>query len=88
MKKSILLASLLVAASTLTACTDADRAQYMALGNRFRVTLYASNGAIIKTWISSGKVSAEKNSDGWYFMREDTGKLERVSGTVDIEQLD
>lgn len=83
---SILLATSL--STALTACTDADRAQLEGYGSKFKVTLYAANGVIIKTYISSGKVHAEQNSDGWYFMREDTRKLERVSGTVDIEQLD
>jgi len=87
MKRSLLTASLLAAAS-LTACTDASLSQWEALGSKFQVTLYAANGVVIKQWISTGKVHAESNSDGWYFRRADTGKLERVSGTVDIEQLD
>jgi len=87
MKRSILIASLLAAAS-LPACTDAERSQLEAYGSKFQITLYAANGVILKQWISTGKVHAESNSDGWYFRRADTGKLERVSGTVDIEQLD
>jgi hypothetical protein len=86
MKRSILIASLSLL--VLAGCTDGDRAQLEAYGSKFKVTLYSASGTVIQSWTSSGKVHAEQNSDGWYFMRNDNGKLERVSGTVTIDQLD
>ena len=79
---------LALALGTLTGCTNADRAQLGAYGNKFQVTLYAANGAVIKQWVSNGKVATEQQSDGWYFMDAATNKLVRLSGTVLVEQLD
>lgn len=89
MKRSLLIASLLAAAS-LTACS-ADIASLGGYDHKFKVTLSigcAASGTLTKTWISAGKVKAEPGGVGWYFMRDDTHKVEHISGTVDIEQLD
>lgn len=88
MNKSILVASLIASAVAASACTDADRAQISAYGNKFHVTLYGASGIVVKEWDSNGKVSTEDRSDGWYFMDAATGKLVRVSGTVVVEQAD
>jgi hypothetical protein len=85
MKRSLLLASLLVA--SLAACTDAQRADTFSIGSHFQITLYAYNGTVIKQWQSQGKVLPEEGSDGWKFT-DHNGKLVRISGTVDIEQID
>jgi hypothetical protein len=36
------------------------------------------------TWISSGKVQSEENSDGYYFNDKKTGKLIEVTGRMVI----
>lgn len=87
MKKSLLLASLLAAATLSASCTDAKRAEILSIGSKFSITLYAANGVVIKTRTSQGKVLPEERSDGWMFTDEN-GKFQRISGTVVISQLD
>lgn len=41
-------------------------------------------GSVARTWISSGKVSSESNSDGYYFSDKKTGKLIEVTGRLVI----
>ena len=74
-----------IACCVLGGCFDAQRAQYSAIGSKFRVTLY-SGGEAIRSWESTGKVLTETDSDGWYFTDAKTGKLVRLSGDVVIEQ--
>jgi hypothetical protein len=50
------------------------------------VTLYANDGKIIKQWESTGNVSNQAQSDGWYFEDSKTHKLIEVTGTLVIEQ--
>jgi len=63
---------------------DSSKAQFMSLGKHHIVTLYASDGKEIKTWESTGNISNEQNSDGWYFEDVATGKLVEISGTMII----
>jgi len=69
----------------MSSCKDATQAQYNALGKPHIITLYGCNGNIIKTWESTGSVSNETNSDGWYFEDVATGKLVEITGTIIIE---
>ena len=86
MKKLIILLSM---SAFLAGCGGWDN-QYTkmkanAITGDFRVTMY-SGGQVVKVWeIKSGYVSAERDSDGWFFNYN--GKLIRVSGDVVIEQL-
>jgi hypothetical protein len=84
----IKLLSIISFALLLSACTDAEQAQWSSLGSRFHVTLYSASGSIIKEWNSNGKVLTEHGSDGWYFKDAANGKLVRVSGTVVVDQVD
>ena len=59
--------------------------QVNSLGSTFKVTLY-SDGTAVRTWVSTGKVMTESESDGWYFTDSKTKKLVRVSGCVVVEQ--
>ena len=68
-------------------CTDAQLSKFGGLGDRFRIELINCDGTVARTWISTGKVSTEHNSDGYYFMDETTGDLIEVSGTVVITKL-
>lgn len=74
-----------IACCVLGGCFDAQRAQYSAIGSKFRVTLY-SGGEAIRSWESTGKVLSEQGSDGYYFTDSKTNKLVRVSGDLVIEQ--
>lgn len=56
-------------------------------GNSFKVEMY-SGGKLVRSWESSGKVSSEDNSDGYYFKDFDTGKLVEISGDIVITNLD
>ena len=67
-------------------CKDATMAQFGALGSKHRITLYGCDGKIIGQWESTGNVSNQENSDGWYFEDAKTGKLVEVAGSLLIEQ--
>jgi hypothetical protein len=81
---AVLLATL--ALMSLTACKDSELAQLGSLGSRHKITLYSANGAVIGQWESTGNVSNESQSDGWYFKDEKSGKLIEIAGTMVIEQ--
>ena len=70
----------------LCGCKDSTIAQLGSLGSRHKITLYGCDGKIIGQWESTGNVSNEENSDGWYFKDEKTGLLVEVTGTLVIEQ--
>jgi len=84
MKKLFIIS--IVALSFLTSCRDSTLAQYSALGEKQLVELY-SGGKLVRTWVSTGKVATEKNSDGYYFEDSKSGKLVRVSGEVVITSI-
>ena len=79
-------AIVLSAMSMVCGCKDSTRAQLFAMGSKHRITLY-SGGVAVKTWTSTGNVSNQEHSDGYYFEDESTHKLVEVSGQVVIEQL-
>ena len=78
------------------ACTDAERGKYAVLGNSSEVTCY-SGGKVYFHARSTGKVSNEQNSDGFFAKWTDldeegkpTGKpyYASVSGDCKIVYLD
>lgn len=83
--KRILIAVALFGA--LSSCTDSSREKMFNYGNSFKVEMY-SGGKLVRSWISTGKVSAESGSDGYYFKDKATGKLVEVSGDVVITNAD
>jgi hypothetical protein len=82
-KYAILMACLLC----LAGCKDSTRAQFSALGKRHRVTMYGCDGKAIKVWVSTGNVSNQDRSDGYYFEDEATHLLVEVAGNVVIEVI-
>ncbi len=82
MKKITLIAIAFIA---LTSCKDATKAQFDALGKKHIIKQYGCDGKIINQWESTGNVSNEGNSDGWYFEDVKTGKLIEITGTITIE---
>ena len=67
-----------------TSCTDAKLAKVGGLGDEFTIEMINCDGSVARTWISTGKVSSEANSDGYYFMEKGTDKLIEVTGRVVI----
>jgi len=82
MKKFIF--ALVAISAILASCTDAKQAKLLGYGSTFTVKVLGPDTII--TYQSSGKVSSEANSDGYYFNDAKTGKLVEVSGTVIVEQ--
>jgi len=64
-------------------CTNADWAQWGALGSSGHIVCF-SGGQKIYEGDSTGKISTEHNSDGWYFQEKGSGSLIRISGTCII----
>jgi len=83
MKKLLLLSLAIIAIS----CTDSEKAKFDAFGSKFKIDLVNCDGTVTHAWISTGKVSNSKSSDGYYFNDEKTGTLIEVSGTVIITKL-
>ena len=83
MKKLIIL---LLVVLCLSSCKDSTMQQFKALGSRHKVTLYGATGTIIGQWETTGSVSNEQYSDGWYFKDEKSGKLIELTGTIVIAQ--
>ena len=69
----------------LSGCKDATIAQFNALSKPHIITLYGCNGDTIQQWHSTGSVSNEEHSDGWYFEDRETGKLIETTGNIVIE---
>ena len=82
MRFSLTLAAV-ASAVLLAGCTDAHMKQFSTIGSAADVVCYS--GALeIYRGRSTGKVSTEKHSDGWFFEEAGTGKLIRVSGSCVI----
>jgi hypothetical protein len=79
------LIALSIAVLTLAGCTDSMRSKWGGLGNSFKVEMY-SGGQLVRSWVSTGKVLSETNSDGYYFKDKETGKLVEVAGDVVITE--
>ncbi len=68
-------------AGGMAGCTNASVAKFTALGRPANITCY-SGGKVILSDRSTGKISSESESDGWYYQSAKAfpGKLVRVSG--------
>mgnify|MGYP006866081902 FL=1 len=84
MIKGLMVALFLAVVMGSTSCTDASRAKLGGYGDEFKVEMLNCDGTVARTWISSGKVKSEANSDGYYFNDKDTGKLIEVTGRLVI----
>ncbi len=67
------------AAIALGGCSNADMSQIEALGSPAQITCYSGGHAVFDAH-STGKVSTERGSDGWYFEDAATERPVRVSG--------
>lgn len=84
MKKTGTIAFFIAIIMGSTSCTDASRAKIGGYGDEFKVEMINCDGTVTRTWISSGKVQSEQNSDGYYFNDKETGKLIEVTGRMII----
>jgi hypothetical protein len=70
-------------AFTLTSCTDGRMSKLMSYGSSRSIECY-SGAKLIYKGISTGKISSETQSDGYFFRDSATGKLMEVSGNCVI----
>lgn len=81
MKNLLLILAILLV--TLVGCTDAQRGKITSLGDSAKIECY-SGGLLIYSGLSTGKISSESNSDGYYFRDSKTDKMMEVSGNCVI----
>ena len=82
MKKLIITLTAIVA---LSSCKDSEISQFQALGQPHIITMYGMDGKVVRRWESTGSVSNEEHSDGWYFEDAATHKLVEVTGPIVTE---
>lgn len=75
MKKIIIVLGMLL----LTSCTDARMGKLMSYGDSRSIECYSGTLLIYKG-VSSGKISSEAQSDGYFFVEKGSKKLMEVSG--------
>jgi len=68
----------------LTGCTNANLKQLTTYGSQAHIMCFSGN-VLIYEGDSTGKVSSESHSDGWFFEDAKTHKLMRISGACIIE---
>ena len=84
MKKLILISFFLFFAFS---CSDAQKAKILGSESEFRIEMLNCDGTVARSWISTGKVRSEQNSDGYYFMDKATSLLVEVTGSIIITQI-
>ena len=67
-------------------CKDSQIQEFRSLGSKHRITMFGCDGKVIASWESTGNVSNQTQSDGWYFKDAKTGLLVEVTGNLVIEQ--
>ena len=68
-------------------CSDAQKAKREGRGSEFRIEMLNCDGSVARSWISTGIVRSEQNSDGSYFKDKATGLLVEVTGSIIITQI-
>ncbi|CAH9014500.1 putative membrane lipoprotein [Vibrio phage 249E41-1] len=68
----------------IAGCTDAARGKLSAYGGSASIKCYSAD-VVIFDGESTGKVTSEANSDGYYFVDKSDGKLKEVSGSCVIQ---
>lgn len=75
---------ILISSFAMISCTDGQIGKLTNLGNSASITCY-SGGVKIFEGRSTGKVTSESSSDGYFFKDAKDGKLKEVSGNCVIE---
>lgn len=70
----------------LVSCTDAGMAKLGGYGDEFTIEVINCDGSVARTYTSTGKVRSEENSDGYYFLDKETGKLIEITGRIIITE--
>ena len=68
---------IIAAAVFSSGCTDAMMGKFKSLGSAARVRCW-SGGQLIVDTVSSGKISSEANSNGYYFVERSSGDVIEV----------
>ncbi len=68
-------------------CSDARKAKKFGRGSEFRIEMLNCDGAVARSWISTGKVRHFQKSNGFYFKDKATGLLVEVTGSIIISQI-
>ena len=68
-------------------CSDARKAKKFGRGSEFRIEMLNCDGAVARSWISTGKVRHFQKSNGFYFKDKATGLLVEVTGSIIITQI-
>ena len=68
-------------------CSDARKAKKFGRGSEFRIEMLNCDGAVARSWISTGKVRHFQKSNGFYFKDKATGLLVEVTGNIIITQI-
>jgi hypothetical protein len=85
--KKILFILAIISITTIS-CKDSKIAQLKSMGKHHIIKQYGCDGKIINRWESTGNVSNEEGSDGWYFEDNVTKTLVEVTGTITIEVIE
>jgi len=75
--------TLIILSLMMLSCTDAFIGKFKALGDSAKVECY-SGGLLIYKGRSTGKISNESSSDGYYFIEQGTNRILEVSGNCII----
>ena len=84
MKKLIFISFILFFAFS---CSDAQKAKRLGRGSEFRIEMLNCDGAVARSWISTGKVQSGASTEGYYFIDKATGLLVEVKGSIIITQI-
>ena len=68
-------------------CTDAAKAKLGGYGGKYKIEVL-SGGQVVRTYFSTGDSCPERQSDRYFFMDQQTGKLVEISGDVIITQIE
>ena len=81
--KMTLIGLSLLSVGLCAGCKDATQAQFSALSKPHIIKQF-SGGVQVGEWESTGSISNEQRSDGWYFEDAKTHNLVELTGTVQI----
>lgn len=79
--------ALFAGSTTIIGCSDAKSASADSYESAHLVTLYSSNGSIIRQWSTSGKISSPVGINRFEFISKETGKMVQVTGTIVVDTL-
>lgn len=84
--KKIIILTLITLGLLTTGCTDAQIGKLSAYGGSAKIKCFSAEKLIFEG-ISTGKVTSESSSDGYFFVDSADNKLKEVSGNCVIEYL-